>query len=145
MPAVVDSSLIFNVPARIVYESLATQEGLSRLALGKETKFPEEVGAHFSLLGGELFGKIEALKPNELVQLQLKRRGWTAASHVQIELSPYNGREDRTLVHLIHSDVPIAPNATELATQNEIKAMWESQFWDVLDKVFGYGRDNLED
>eukprot|EP01055_Gregarina_sp_Pseudo9_P000960 Gregarina_sp_Pseudo_9__959@NODE_1614_length_1451_cov_146_936261_g1497_i0_p2_GENE_NODE_1614_length_1451_cov_146_936261_g1497_i0NODE_1614_length_1451_cov_146_936261_g1497_i0_p2_ORF_typecomplete_len145_score30_93AHSA1/PF08327_11/1_2e11_NODE_1614_length_1451_cov_146_936261_g1497_i09401374 len=141
----VESSIIFNVPPHVIYQSLATEEGLTRLALGRPTKFVAEEGSHFSLLGGEFVGKVEALKPNQEIQLSFKRQGWSQSSKVHIELTPYNGKSDRTLVHLTHSSIPVPANATELAAQQEVKALWEKQFWDILDKVFGYGRDNIED
>eukprot|EP01057_Protomagalhaensia_wolfi_P000094 Protomagalhaensia_wolfi_Nauph_80__93@NODE_1052_length_1770_cov_316_558637_g796_i0_p2_GENE_NODE_1052_length_1770_cov_316_558637_g796_i0NODE_1052_length_1770_cov_316_558637_g796_i0_p2_ORF_typecomplete_len159_score34_43AHSA1/PF08327_11/5_2e08_NODE_1052_length_1770_cov_316_558637_g796_i0200676 len=153
----IESSLVFNVPPRIIYQSLATEEGLTRLALGKPTKFPEEQGAHYSLLNGEFTGKIEALESNAKIQLTMKRQGWSSYSHVTIKLSPFQGREDRTLVELTQTDIPVL--TTELAgwfrfklvlyslhysAKSEAAALWEAQFWNILDKVFGYGRDSIE-
>eukprot|EP01053_Blabericola_migrator_P007416 Blabericola_migrator_1__7415@NODE_377_length_9219_cov_163_315122_g301_i0_p6_GENE_NODE_377_length_9219_cov_163_315122_g301_i0NODE_377_length_9219_cov_163_315122_g301_i0_p6_ORF_typecomplete_len147_score32_60AHSA1/PF08327_11/1_4e11_NODE_377_length_9219_cov_163_315122_g301_i014061846 len=138
-------SLIFNVPPRVIYESLATEEGLKRLALGKETKFPAEVGTHFSLLEGEFTGKILALEKDKLIQLSFKRQSWPKASQVTITLSPYQGRDDRTLLELKQTNIPVNPTVTEFATKAEVSALWERQFWNILDKVFGYGRDKIED
>eukprot|EP01056_Protomagalhaensia_sp_Gyna25_P001149 Protomagalhaensia_sp_Gyna_25__1148@NODE_1564_length_1728_cov_214_808171_g1271_i0_p2_GENE_NODE_1564_length_1728_cov_214_808171_g1271_i0NODE_1564_length_1728_cov_214_808171_g1271_i0_p2_ORF_typecomplete_len144_score27_78AHSA1/PF08327_11/2_7e08_NODE_1564_length_1728_cov_214_808171_g1271_i0153584 len=140
--ASIESSLVFNVPPRIIYQSLATEEGLTRLALGKPTRFPEESGAHYSLLNGEFTGKIEALQTNAKIQLTMTRPSWNSHSHVTINLSPFQGRTDRTLVHLTQTDIPIL--TTESAAKSEATALWEAQFWSILDKVFGYGRDSIE-
>lgn len=62
---------------------------------------------------------------------------------VRIELN--GDKTDRTDVQITHTNVWHKPLETEAEGKQRIVSMWEQSVWSVLEKVFGYGRDKLEE
>jgi uncharacterized protein YndB with AHSA1/START domain len=85
-----------------VFEALVNEEIIEHWS-GDEAKMSPEVGAKFSLWGGQMFGtNLEVVKNKKLVQEWCYDQ-WDEPSKVTFEIK---GKGDYTIVELIHEDVP---------------------------------------
>ena len=91
-----------NAPLEKVFEALVNEDVIQHWS-GDEAKMSPEVGAKFSLWGGQMFGtNLEVVKNKKLVQEWCYDQ-WEEPSKVTFLLK---GNGEETIVELIHEDVP---------------------------------------
>ncbi len=108
-----------------VFEALVNEEVIQNWS-GDEAKMSPEVGAKFSLWGGQMFGtNLEVVKNKKLVQEWCYDQ-WEVPSKVTFSLtSQGNG----TLVELLHEDVP------EKSVKN-IEDGWSHYYLGAMQEMF---------
>lgn len=91
-----------NASPEKVFEALVNEEIIQHWS-GDEAKMSPEVGARFSLWGGQMFGtNLEVVKNKKLVQEWCYDQ-WEEPSKVTFLIK---GSGEDTIVELIHEDVP---------------------------------------
>lgn len=91
-----------NASPEKVFEALVNEEIIQHWS-GDEAKMSPEVGARFSLWGGQMFGtNLEVVKNKKLVQEWCYDQ-WEEPSKVTFIIK---GNGEDTIVELIHEDVP---------------------------------------
>ena len=91
-----------NATPEEVFEALVNPDLIQNWS-GDEAKMSAEVGAKFSLWGGQMFGtNLEVIKNQKLVQ-EWWYDQWDAPSKVTITIKT---KDKKTIVELLHEDVP---------------------------------------
>ena len=124
MPTI-EQTYEINASTEEVFEALVNADIIQDWS-GDEAKMSPEVGAKFSLWGGQMFGtNLEVVKNKKLVQEWCYDQ-WEAPSKVTFTLK---GKGKTTTVELLHEDVPEK-------SVNSITDGWNAYYLGAIQDMF---------
>ncbi|MDQ3046781.1 MAG: SRPBCC domain-containing protein [Bacteroidota bacterium] len=124
MPTI-EQTYEMNATPEQVFEALVNPD-LIQTWSGDEVKMSAEVGAKFSLWGGQMFGtNLEVIKNKKLVQEWCYDQ-WEAPSKVTFTLK---AKGKQTIVELLHEDVPEK-------SVNSITDGWNAYYLGAMKEMF---------
>ncbi len=124
MPTI-EQTYEINASPEEVFEALVNADIIQDWS-GDEAKMSSEVGAKFSLWGGQMFGtNLEVVKNKKLVQEWCYDQ-WEAPSKVTFTLK---GKGKKTIVELVHEDVPEK-------SLNSITDGWNAYYLGAIQEMF---------
>ena len=124
MPTI-EQTYEMNASPEEVFEALVNADIIQDWS-GDEAKMSPEVGAKFSLWGGQMFGtNLEVVKNKKLVQEWCYDQ-WEKPSKVTFTLK---GKGKKTIVELLHEDVPEK-------SVNSITDGWNAYYLGAIQEMF---------
>ena len=124
MPTI-EQTYEINASPEEVFEALVNADIIQDWS-GDEAKMSPEVGAKFSLWGGQMFGtNLEVVKNKKLVQEWCYDQ-WEKPSKVTFTLK---GKGKKTIVELLHEDVPEK-------SVNSITDGWNAYYLGAIQEMF---------
>ncbi len=122
---VIQKTYEMNAAPEEVFEALVNPDLIQHWS-GDEAKMSAQVGADFSLWGGQMFGKnLEVVKNKKLVQ-EWSYDQWLSPSKVTFTLK---AKGKNTIIELLHEDVPEK-------SLNSISDGWDAYYLGAMQEMF---------
>lgn len=110
--------------------SILTEKNMVTAFTGSESTISKTIGSSFELFGGNINGKIESLKENELIKQKWRASKWKRGHYSDVTIQLQTHDEKHCLLTLEQENVP----------KNEIeqtKKFWEESYWMRIMAVYG--------
>lgn len=120
--------LFHNVNPSYIY-SILTEKNMVAAFTGSESTISKNIGSTFELYGGNINGKIELLKKDEIIRQKWRVSKWKKGHYSDVKIK-LESHDNHCLLTLEQQNVP----------KNEIEQtmrIWEESYWMRIMAIYG--------
>ena len=140
MTRTIETSITFNVPAKVLYNAFLDSRDLSKMILSPAEISPV-VGGEFKFFNGGVSGTITKLMPESSITENWRFSQWSEGVFSLLELSFIPLGAQKTRLSVTQSGIPETDAHGNLEQDQLVLSGWKDKFFVGIEKVLGFPVD----